>query len=97
MPKSTLLLFIEDDYLVALSTRAALDAGGYTVLSVEAGPEAIRLLDEGIQAFAELTSDIRLGNGPDGREIAHHARTLTCPWFTRRETAPINGQSKVRP
>lgn len=66
MPKSTFLLFVEDEYLVALSTRAALDAGGYTVLSAEAGPESIRLLDEGTQAFARLTSDIRLGNGLDG-------------------------------
>ena len=76
MDPTTILLLVEDEPLIALAVQTALEDGGYGVVSTASGREATAILDERIGEFAGLITDIRLGEGPDGWEIARHAREL---------------------
>lgn len=59
--------------------QTALEDGGYRVLHVESGDAAITAIDAQGDGLAGLITDIRLGAGPDGWDLARHAR----------ETAPL--------
>jgi CheY-like chemotaxis protein len=67
---------VEDDALIILVAQDALEAGGYTVIPASTGPEAMRALEERRAEFAGLVTDIQLGSGPNGWEVARHARGL---------------------
>jgi CheY-like chemotaxis protein len=71
-----LLLLVEDDHLVLLVAQEALESGGYAVLVAANAAEAISTLDDRSAELAGLVTDVRLGNGPDGWEVARHAREL---------------------
>jgi CheY-like chemotaxis protein len=71
-----ILLLVEDDPLVMLVAQEALESGGYTVVSVAGGAEALAALDAGKTEFAGIVTDIRMGPGPDGWDVARHAREL---------------------
>lgn len=67
------ILVVEDEPLVLLTIAEALEEGGYTVLQASDGASAIELIDT-VPDLRGLVTDIRLGSGPDGWEVAHHAR-----------------------
>lgn len=67
------ILVVEDETLVLLTISEALKDGGYTVLQASDGASAMRLIDES-ENLRGLVTDIRLGTGPDGWEVAHRAR-----------------------
>lgn len=71
-----LLLLVEDEALVLLVAQEALEAGGYAVTVAESGAEALSVLEAQSDQFAGLLTDVQLGEGPDGWEIARHAREL---------------------
>ena len=71
-----LLLLVEDEPLVQLATEDSLKAGGYEVLTASSGADAIAALDSRHGEIAGLITDIRLGSGPSGWEVARHAREL---------------------
>lgn len=71
-----LLLFAEDEPLIQEVARDGLEAGGYVVMSVTTGAEAMAALDQRADEIAGLITDIRLGSQPDGWEIARRAREL---------------------
>jgi DNA-binding NtrC family response regulator len=73
MTTAILLLLVEDELLISEMMQSALEDGGYTVLTADDGNEAINLIDTRINEIAGLITDIRLP-GPDGWEIARHAR-----------------------
>lgn len=75
MPGPVVLL-VEDEPLVLLVAQDALEAGGYTVVPVQLASEALEVLDSRISELSGLVTDIRLPGGPDGWEIARHAREL---------------------
>jgi CheY-like chemotaxis protein len=75
MPEPIILL-VEDEPLVLLVAQDALEAGGFTVIPVQLGPEAISVLDSRGAELSGLVTDIRLPGGPDGWQIARHAREL---------------------
>ena len=75
MPEPVVLL-VEDEPLVLLVAQDALEAGGYAVVPVQLSPEALDVLDSRIGELSGLVTDIRLPGGPDGWEIARHAREL---------------------
>ena len=75
MPGPVVLL-VEDEPLVLLVAQDALEAGGYTVVPVQLASEALEFLDSRISELSGLVTDIRLPGGPDGWEIARHAREL---------------------
>ena len=69
-----MLLLVEDDALVVMVAEDALKLGGYAVMVATNGTEAFRALDGPLAKFAGLITDVRLGHGPDGWEVARHAR-----------------------
>ena len=73
-----LLLLVEDAPLVLLVAQEALESGGYAVAVAANAAEAISALDERSAQFAGLVTDVRLGDGADGWEVARHARVADC-------------------
>ncbi len=71
-----LILLVEDESLIAMSIEEALTEGGFAVHSVESGSEAIAAIDSGDYLFAGLITDVRLGEGPCGWDIARRAREV---------------------
>jgi DNA-binding NtrC family response regulator len=73
MTTAILLLLVEDEPLISEMVQAALEDGGYNVLTAYSGTEAMHLLETRIGDIAGLVTDIRFP-GPNGWEIARHAR-----------------------
>ena len=76
MANEVLLLLAEDEPLVALAAQDALEIGGYTVVTAASGSEAMLLIEERFQELAGVVTDIRLGEGPSGWDVATRAREL---------------------
>jgi CheY-like chemotaxis protein len=76
MEMGVLLLVVEDEPLILLGIQDALEAGGYTVLTAANGEEALELLTSRTDEISGLITDIRLGSGPDGWQVARHAREV---------------------
>lgn len=76
MTEPTTLLLVEDELLIRLTLQEVLEAAGYAVQVAANGHEAIALLDHRQTEIAGLVTDIKLGNGPSGWDVAHHAREL---------------------
>jgi len=71
-----LILLAEDDHLVATNLLEGLEDAGYQVIHVGSGNAAIDSLNERAGEIKALITDVRLGPGPDGWQVAHHARTV---------------------
>jgi len=69
-----LLLLVEDDALVVMVAEDALKLGGYAVRVATNGVDALDALDAPSAKFAGLVTDIGLGQGPDGWEVARFGR-----------------------
>jgi CheY-like chemotaxis protein len=76
LAESITLLLVEDDPLVLMDAQHTLETGGYTVVPVSSGDEAIGILDARADELVGVVTDIRLGAGPDGWEVARRAREL---------------------
>lgn len=74
-PAITILL-AEDEALIALATQDALEGAGFAVLRANDGGEALSLLESRSGDIQGLVTDVRLGTGPSGWEVARHARGL---------------------
>jgi DNA-binding response OmpR family regulator len=74
---TNLLLLAEDEPLILLYLQDALEAGGYDVIPAQSGHEASAILEERYTDFAGFVTDIKLGKGPDGWQLAHRARELS--------------------
>jgi CheY-like chemotaxis protein len=70
------LLFVEDESLLVLVAQEALEAGGYSLIVAADGATALNILDKDFARFAGLLTDVRLGSGTNGWEVARHARKL---------------------
>src|SRR3569833_2964600 len=75
-PTSVLILLAEDDHLVATNFLDGLEEAGYEVLHAGSGPAAIDFLTQRTTDIKALITDIRLGPGPDGWQVAHRAREV---------------------
>ncbi len=73
---SVLLLLAEDEHTVAAVLNAALTDAGYEVLGAGNGNEAIKEIEADAARFRAVVTDIQLGTGPEGWEIARRAREL---------------------
>lgn len=67
------ILVVEDEALIRMHVVDALRDGGFIVEEAANGISAIAQIDAAT-TFQGLITDIRLGNGPDGWTVAHHAR-----------------------
>jgi DNA-binding response OmpR family regulator len=71
-----LILLAEDESLIALSIEEALEEGGFAVHTAESGEEAVAAIDADQHIFVGLITDIRLGDGPDGWDVARRSREV---------------------
>ena len=69
-----MILLAEDDLRVLDSMQETLEQGGYAVQAASSGEEAIHLLWHLEQPISGLVTDIRLGAGPNGWDVARTAR-----------------------
>ena len=69
-----LILLVEDEPLLLLISQDALEAGGYAVVPVQSGSEAVSVLDGRTHELSGLVTDIRMPGGIDGWAVARHAR-----------------------
>jgi CheY-like chemotaxis protein len=80
-----LLLLVEDEPLIRTVLSAALEEAGFSLLEATSGAAAIQIIDEDA-GIVGIVTDIRLGEGPTGWEIARHARqqspTLAVVYMT---------------
>ncbi len=67
------ILVAEDEPLIRLALVEALEEGGYSVVEAADGRAAWHEIDDAEQLRA-LVTDIRLGEGHSGWELAQHAR-----------------------
>lgn len=78
MTTAPLLLVVEDEALLHLALEDELADAGYATMVLSNGAAAIRELKADASRFRALVTDIRLGRGPNGWEVAHVGREL-CP------------------
>lgn len=71
-----IILLVEDEHLIGVDLAEALREGGYSVQHVTTGAEAVATLENGDAAICGIVTDVRLGPGPDGWEVARRAREL---------------------
>jgi CheY-like chemotaxis protein len=71
-----LLLLVDDEPLLIEILEASLTEVGYDVLIASAGYRAIEQLEADANRFKGVLTDVRLGTGPSGWDIAHRAREL---------------------
>ncbi|WP_372786928.1 response regulator [Phenylobacterium sp.] len=67
------ILLIEDDFILNCDTREALEEIGYCVQSVYCAEAAFEALNRH-RYLGALVTDIDLGPGPDGFDVAERAR-----------------------
>ena len=73
---AVLILLAEDDHLVASNLLEGLEEAGYQALHAGSGKAAIDLLNTRATDIRALVTDIQLGPGPDGWQVAHRAREI---------------------
>ena len=70
------VLVVDDEPLIALAIADALEEAGFAHEMCHCGDSAMAMLAKREPAFCALVTDIRLGNGPTGWDVARHAREL---------------------
>jgi CheY-like chemotaxis protein len=73
---SILVFLVEDETLIQELVEHALEEGGFAVAIANNGEEAMAMLEADGANFRALVSDINLGRGPTGWEVAKRARQL---------------------
>jgi DNA-binding response OmpR family regulator len=73
---AVIILVVEDDATLRLSAEDTLLEVGFKVELVASGTKALALLDKPDAAFKALITDVNLGSGPNGWEVARRAREV---------------------
>jgi CheY-like chemotaxis protein len=93
------VLVVEDESLIRLNLVDVLEAGGFTVLEESSGSEGIATIDAR-EHLCGLITDINLGSGADGWEVARHARAkfpdLAVVYITGDSAAEWSAQGVPR-
>lgn len=71
-----ILLLVEDEALVAEALQVDLEEGGYQVVLADDGQAGLNIIDSDLHDFAGVITDIRVGAGPDGWDVARRAREV---------------------
>jgi two-component system, OmpR family, response regulator len=71
-----MLLLVEDDHSLRGILELALTDEGFDVIVANNGTSALTRLDADAAQFKGLITDIRLGKGESGWDVAHRAREL---------------------
>lgn len=70
------LLYVEDEILIQMAFQSVLEEAGFEVFAFSNGNQALAYLATEHPLFDGLITDVNLGNGPDGWDVARSARTL---------------------
>jgi CheY-like chemotaxis protein len=76
MDSATLLLLAEDDDAIRPALEDVLREGGFELEIANSGGEALAILEQCKDKLRGLITDINLGPGPDGWEVAKRGREL---------------------
>ena len=76
MSDAQAVLYVEDDALTRELAATALEEAGFEVVSTESGTSALEALDDNADPFCAVVTDVNLGSGPDGWDVARRAREL---------------------
>jgi DNA-binding NtrC family response regulator len=76
MEPSILLLLVEDEMLIRMNLEEELADAGFQLAVTTNGREAMVELEADPARFCAVVTDIRLGRGPDGWDIARRAREV---------------------
>jgi DNA-binding response OmpR family regulator len=71
-----MLLYVENEVFTRQMVEAALRDAGFAVVIASNGAEAVDILEARNEAFQGLVTDVNLGSGPDGWDVARRAREL---------------------
>lgn len=75
-PEAPTLLYVEDEVLVQQMLQAELEEAGFRVVTANSGADALAVLARQSEELHGLITDINLGDGPDGWDVARAAREL---------------------
>jgi CheY-like chemotaxis protein len=76
-PPAAALLYVEDDPLIREVTAMSLEDAGFEVVMAENAPAAFAALEaQDVRGISAVITDINLGSGPDGWEVARRARQV---------------------
>ncbi|EIZ81367.1 response regulator receiver domain protein (CheY-like receiver) [Novosphingobium sp. Rr 2-17] len=75
-PEAPLLLYVEDEILIQDMLVSALEEAGFRLLVADDGTQALKLLAEEHGHLHGIITDINLGDGPEGWDVARTAREL---------------------
>ena len=73
-PETPLLLYVEDEVLIRVEVIDGLEEAGYSVVVAKSGAEALSMLVQHNAELRGVVTDINLGSGVDGWEVARAAR-----------------------
>lgn len=76
MESATLLLLVEDDEDLRVTLEDALRDAGFELQIANDGASALAILESQKDKLRGLITDINLGSGPDGWEVAKRGREL---------------------
>lgn len=68
------LLYVEDEIMIQTGVIASLEEAGFNLLVADDGQQALQLVEAHHRDLRGLITDINLGDGPDGWEVARAAR-----------------------
>ncbi|WP_246674794.1 response regulator [Mesorhizobium sp. B4-1-3] len=68
------VLVVEDEAMILLEIESGLIEAGFTVLAANDVEQAVTIFDENASKVRALLTDIRLGPGKLGWELARHVR-----------------------
>jgi len=71
---SILLLLVEDEALIRMHLEEELGEAGFELVVATSGQQAMDEIQADASRFCAVVTDIRLGQGPDGWEVARRAR-----------------------
>ncbi|HET9641079.1 MAG TPA: response regulator [Allosphingosinicella sp.] len=85
------LLYVEDDMMTRDLVETCLREAGFEVLTASDGSQGLDLLGTPDGALRGVITDINLGDGPDGWEVARRAREL----FSGLPVVYVSGASEA--
>lgn len=76
MTPAILVLLVEDEEAIRHLLEDALTEAGFELVMASDGNQALSEIEADAARFRALVTDINLGGGPDGWEVARRARKL---------------------
>lgn len=76
MVDQVLLLLVEDETLIRMNLEEELADAGFALVVVKDGRQALAEIEADVARFRGVVTDIRLGRGPSGWDVARRAREL---------------------